>query len=73
MKAASTPAAASFFLWGRTSRVKKLQPPRPVLRRTPRLSGPSLTITSATSSPKTRVAVSPSVPSLRIIVSACPG
>ena len=31
--------------------VKNDQPPRPVLRRTPRLSGPSLTSTSATSSP----------------------
>src|SRR5262245_8447692 len=41
-KRASTPAAASFPLLGRTTPVKTSQPLRPVLRRTFRLSGPSL-------------------------------
>ena len=53
--------------------MKNDQPPLPVLRSTFRLSGPSLTMTSATSSPKTRTAVSPSGPSRRTMVSASCG
>ena len=69
----NTPAAASLPLLGRTFALKNSQPVRPVLRRTLTLSGPSLVMTSATSSPYALTADRPSVPSRRIIGSAWPG